>query len=810
VLRRQADVAEDDARTAEYWFRLGDLEETTLRDPPAAVAAYREVLAQASDHAGARSALERMLESAPGEKASIVEILEPVFEQEGDAARLSRVLEARLDITDDPIDQASILTRLVELSEHQLGDKRRALDAALRWLAIDPGSSQALAEVDRLAGLLGQWPEVVARLVVIVDEANDLGAPSRDPEVQVALLSFLGRIQHRQLGQLEHAARTYRAALEIEPDAIGPLDELIAILRQRGDHLGQGSLAQALRQRGRSVAELPEKRAAFAEVAAIHERAGERDRAIEAWRELLDADEADRGALTELARLYRGTANRSELVETLGQAARLAESPADEKALRVEIAELESDGPRAINAWQQVLDLEPEDVAALQALQAAYTRAGDWMAISDIQTRRLALAQSKWDQVAIHAEMAKLAEDKRDSVDDAIAAWFAALDVDSSYLTGYAQLERLLARGDRWHDLVELLDRLADVHATLGDSKAEIAALARAADIWEAKLDNPEAAGEILEKILAREPGSVAALTRLSKIYERAGDWGKCKAALEQALQLAPTGRDAADLFFRLAEVARVSDEDPDTAIQDLQQALRHDPSHPGAIEALEKLARDRRDPALLADMLQRRVETIQSPAERVAVLVEIADLERKATRPDAALAALARAAADAPSDPRVLAPLADLYFATGRLAEAAPIYDRLADDAKQGRRMKDVARFRQRQGGILEARGDRPGALAAYEEALRVNPTDVTTMTGLGRLYFAGEDWEKARKIYQSLVLQNIDVEAGVTKAEVYWALGKIHLKLGQPPKARSMFQRGLEIEPHNSKLREALSSLQ
>ena len=167
-------------------------------------------------------------------------------------------------------------------------------------------------------------------------------------------------------------------------------------------------------------------------------------------------------------------------------------------------------------------------------------------------------------------------------------------------------------------------------------------------------------------------------------------------------------------------------------------------------------------------------------------------------------------AQADAPGDPRVLAPLADLYFATGRFDEAAPIYDRLAEEAKAGRRMKDVARFRQRQGRILEARDDRPGALAAYEEALRVNPTDVTTMTGLGRLYFAAQDWEKARRIYQSLVLQNVDAEAGVTKAEVYWALGKIHLQLGQPPKAKSMFQRGLEIEPHNSKLREALSSLQ
>jgi tetratricopeptide (TPR) repeat protein len=206
--------------------------------------------------------------------------------------------------------------------------------------------------------------------------------------------------------------------------------------------------------------------------------------------------------------------------------------------------------------------------------------------------------------------------------------------------------------------------------------------------------------------------------------------------------------------------------------------------------------------------MLNRRVATLTG-ADRLALLVEIAELEKKAGRNDAALAALSQAQKDAPNDIRVLAPLADLYFAAGRLDEAAPIYDTLAADAKAQRRMKDVSRFRQRQGGILEARGDRAGALSAYEEALRVNPTDVITMTGLGRLYFSAGDWEKARKIYQSLVLQNIDSDAGVTKGEVYWVLGKIHIELGQSPKAKSMFQRGLEIEPQNQKLKEALASL-
>jgi tetratricopeptide (TPR) repeat protein len=805
VLRRQADVAEHDAQTADYLFRLGDLQETTLQSPKQAVAAYREVVQLLPDHQQARASLERLIQKAPDQIAEIVEILEPLYEQDNDAPRLVMILEAKLPKVDDPIDRASVLQRLVELAEQKLNDRARALDAALRWLAIDPSSTQALSEIDRLSERLGQWRETATRVDQIVHAAD---AADRAPDWQVSLLVFLGRVLRERLGHMDDAITTYRAALQLEPESLDALDPLIEVLRQRGEW---AALADSLRQRGRVVQEAGEKRGAFAEVAQLCERAGDYSGAIEAWLEIVENDETDRDALDQLARIYRHTgSDPTALAEVLGKAARIARDADDEKLLRVEIAQLEAEGPRAVQSWQAVVDLDPDDTNALSALETAHARSGDWIAVSDIQMRRLDLAQSSHEKVLIHAEMARLAETRRSSIDDAIAAWYSALEIDGSYTRGYDELERLLAASGRFHDLVELLEKRAELHAAVGDINAELQALARAADVWESKLDNPDAAGEILEKILQREPGSIPALTRLSKIYERAGDWDKCKQTLGNALELNPQGRDAADLFFRLGEVARVGDSDDDTAIQHFQHTLRFDPGHAQAIAALEKLARDRRDNGLLADMLQRRVSGINIPAERLALLVEIAELERKAGRNDAALQALASAAKEAPDDVRVLGPLADLYFAAGRLDEAAPIYDRLATEAKAARRMKDVARFRQRQGGILEARGDRSGALAAYEEALRVNPTDVVTMTGLGRMYFASGDWEKARKIYQSLVLQNIDAEVGVTKGEVYWALGRIHIELGQSPKAKSMFQRGLEIEPGNQKLREALSSMQ
>lgn len=797
-LRRQAEAADEDSQAAEYRFREGDLQETQLGASGAAVAAYREVLQLVPTHAQARASLERLLQSAPDERTDIIEILEPLFEADNDAPRLITVLEAKLGTITDPLDRATVLGRLVELYEGKLSDRARALDAALRWLALDPASEQALAEADRLSDRLGQWRETAARVDEIV-HAHD--AADRPTDVQVGLFVFLGNILRQRLGHNDDAITIYRKALALQPDTLDALDPLIELLRVKGDWT---PLAEALRQRGTIVQDLPEKRAAFAEVAQLSERAGDRAAAIAAWRDIIDEDDADRDALDQLARLYRATGDTHALVDSLTRAARLSASPSEEKPLRVEIAQLEGSVP----AWQAVVDLDPDDASALQQLEAAHARNNDWIAVSDIQMRRLDLAKTKQEKVAIHAEMANLAEKRRGSADDAITAWYAALEVDPAHLPAFAELERLLAASGRGHDLVELLEKLAELHATLGDGAAEIQALARAADVWEGQLDNPDAAGEILEKILRREPGSVAALTRLSKIYERSGDWDKCKATLEQALRLSPQGRDAADLFFRLGEVARVGDHDDDTAIQHFQQVLRHDATHAPAIAALEKLARDRRDNALLADMLNRRVATVNG-TDRLSLLVEIAELEKKAGRNDAALAALSQAQKDAPNDIRVLAPLADLYFAAGRLDEAAPIYDTLAADAKTQRRMKDVARFRQRQGGILEARGDRTGALAAYEEALRVNPTDVITMTGLGRLYFSAGDWEKARKIYQSLVLQNIDADAGVTKGEVYFVLGKIHIELGQSPKAKSMFQRGLELEPQNQKLKDALASL-
>ncbi|HTJ43734.1 MAG TPA: tetratricopeptide repeat protein [Kofleriaceae bacterium] len=800
VLAREAEAAPDDVRAAEFMFRLGDLRETSLGDAAGAVAAYREVLLRVPRHPAGRAALERLLTTAEKQRADIIDTLEPLYESENEWGRLADLLAAKLAVTIDHQERSEIYQRIADLAETRLGDNVRALDAVGGWLAEEPSSTEAIAELDRLAASLGRWGEAAARLTGIAQNVDD-------PHARLPLLLHLGQIQLDRLADTGGAAQTYRDVLELDAESTVALDALARIHRVAGDLAG---LSEVQWRRGELAFDPAEKRKAFVETAQLRERLARYDGAIEAWRKVLDLDDADREALDHLAALHERRGDLRALVETLVQAARYADGQ-EEKRFKTRVAQLYAqlgDQQAAIAAWREVADLDPNDPTALGELENAHAAAGDWLAVQDVLTRRQELAKTSAEKVAILARMAYIAEHERKSLDDAAASWIHALDIDNAHLPAYGELERIYTQAQRWHDLVELLERLAELLGTLGRSDDEIQALARAADVWEGPLENPDAAGEILEKILRREPGSVAALTRLAKIYEKSGDWDKCTEVLGKALALGPRGRDAADLFFRLGEVANKNSGDLETAVAHWRQALTHDAAHAPTIAALEKVARDKGDLVTLSDLLARRAATA-APADRLTIALELADVHKKLGRPDAAIPLLERAVADAPTDVRIIGPLADLYFAAGMLDRAAPLYDKLAEDAKAARRMKEVAKYRQRQGGILEARGELPGALAAYEEAFRVNPTDVPTMAGLGRIYMGQRDWEKARRVYRSLVLQNIDPEAGVTKADVYFALGVIHVELGEAPKAKGMFQRGLELEPGNDKLKQALAQL-
>jgi tetratricopeptide (TPR) repeat protein len=95
------------------------------------------------------------------------------------------------------------------------------------------------------------------------------------------------------------------------------------------------------------------------------------------------------------------------------------------------------------------------------------------------------------------------------------------------------------------------------------------------------------------------------------------------------------------------------------------------------------------------------------------------------------------------------------------------------------------------------------------YTSAYQIDPTQASVLGALSRLSLRQQDVESARRYLRTLLLQSFDEKAaGITKAQVYLELGNLHREAGENAKARNMYERGLESEPKNEQLKQALAA--
>ncbi len=102
-----------------------------------------------------------------------------------------------------------------------------------------------------------------------------------------------------------------------------------------------------------------------------------------------------------------------------------------------------------------------------------------------------------------------------------------------------------------------------------------------------------------------------------------------------------------------------------------------------------------------------------------------------------------------------------------------------------------------------LTVRGkDLDRALKMAQKALRMEPNNAAYLDTMGWVYFQLGDYQKALEFVKKAVA------TGEGSAEVLDHLGDIYLKLGQPEQARIYWQKALEKEPDNQKIKAKLQN--
>jgi tetratricopeptide (TPR) repeat protein len=139
--------------------------------------------------------------------------------------------------------------------------------------------------------------------------------------------------------------------------------------------------------------------------------------------------------------------------------------------------------------------------------------------------------------------------------------------------------------------------------------------------------------------------------------------------------------------------------------------------------------------------------------------------------------------------DPSFLSPypiLADLYRKKGREKEALELLSRYSLLLK-----RNEAEDHFKEGLKHYMRKDLQKALSSFNESLRINPYNASSLINIGYIYLDMGDVERALEYFQRVV------ELSPERSEPYYGMGLAYKYLGQKKRARDAFQRYIELEP-------------
>jgi tetratricopeptide (TPR) repeat protein len=754
ILRIEIGLEEDAAARRALRGRLGELCETVLNDPAGAVQAYKARLDDDPVDAEALLALDRL------------------YERLGAWRELVEVRRARERLTDDREARRELLVRIAATLADRLADVDEAI-LAYRAVIDDFGADRAsLASLASLYQLADRWRDLAETL-----EA-DLGL-AEAPADKFAVLSRLGEVRRKHLGDVAGAIEAYRQALEIEPGNAGcraALEAMLddpaarrdaaAILRPlyEADGLSE-RLLRVLDIEAENASSLPEKLVVIAQAARVAESAmSDPARAFEyvsrGLREAV-ADPELREWIERAERLTASTGRYADLVALLRSVAGDILDGDLQLEVTLRVAEIGrthlSDPALAKEYYTRALELRGDDQRVLGALESLYEQLADYPALLDVLKRRAEAAPDDVERKRLLFKQGRLSDERLRDLRGAIAVYEQILDLGLDPEAVQA-LEGLYARAERWEDLVALYERQLGTAGTSNERKATLHhALAevlekrtreidRAFDEYAAALEidpkHPQTVAS-LEALMTRPETSARAAAMLEPVYQARLDWRRVMATLEARLAVGGEREERRELLARLAKLHEEQEENSLAALETMALLLAEDPTDESTWAELERLARFAGAEARLAAVFAGELEKITSdePAtarlsRRTGELFEAqGDVER-------ALAFHRRAYAFEPeAGEESFRAIDRLLTRAGRPADRVALYrgalDYKNDAQERIAALHTIAEIEERE------LGDHAAAVETLRAALDVDDADPRTLAELARLYAKGERYK-------------------------------------------------------------------
>lgn len=708
----------------------------------------------------------RALEIDP-ESIDALHGIENVLTKQGKYRELLENLEQQVAAAATPKQKVLLFERMASVYEEEFIDQKGAASALERALALDPNRVTALSHLTRIFKSLGRFEDasrLYERQARVVDS----------PEERIALGMAWGRLLAEELGEPEKAARAYEIVLEANPEHPAALEALAKLREATGDAARAVEAILSLADK----AETPEARAEqYLRAAKLLEARGQRELAIEHYRNALDANPSDHNIAVQLRAAYLALGDIGAALELLEQELEATDSDRLQGKLSGEMARIlydkSHDDARAKSAAERAIRLDGTNFDGLYVLGHLAFDEGHFLEASTHFARTF---------------------DRLGHIDAPSAIRTLERYIDALGKTGSA--EAALAAAGALAALapndVGALSRVASIrfdHGTPAEAEEAISAFLKDYGSSASKEVRARMKGRLAESIrrqgraqeaiplfqeaLELDPSEESALLGLAEAYAEAENWAEVIGV--KVRQLDHADSDArVQLLVDISEIAAQKIGDRNYAAKSLVAALEERPDDRRLLSRLMQLYSEEKDWDSLVDVVAKLAEFAEGPEQKVKYLITAALVSIREIGDGVRAASYFRQVLELdPQNEKALKELIELERAQHRFTEVEQLLVQQIDVAEAKNDTKSLIKAYDSLADLYQKNlVDLEQAAAALEAALALDPENPARLERLSAIYLS----DPAKFAEKGIELHEQQLRKNPFRQESYKALRKIY----------------------------------
>ncbi len=779
--RELAQMRNGTPRRVELLLELGELRADKLSRLPEAVLAYEAVLDRDEKNVVAQERLEKL------------------YEQLGRDRELARMLELRADRVTEAPGRAALLSRVATLRANR-GDVDGSIAAYVAAFSADPTNREIFTAMERVCYKAERWAAAMQLYEIAI--AHVEGGQSRAYRLG-DLYARRGNVQLNYLGQVEAAIASYQKVIEVDSQPQATVKILEDLCRQRADWK---PLIEAFEKRAETQKD-PQRKADALRMAAglAAERSRNPRESMRLNRMLLTIDPSDIGAASTLERFYEENNDRSGLIDILKM--RLQHSRQGDESIELlkRIARVSEEGARDVDTatehYQKILELQPENRDALDALSRIYESTEQWADLIDVTRKLIKVTNDRNTKALLYFKCGSVMEAKFGREHDAIRYYDAAIKTTPNCMPAVHGLRDLYRRREEWPRVIETLELEVKLWS---DDKERAGVFAQIGRIYDQQLNDPERAMHYYESALTVDPDCLPANQALFEHFFDRADWDKAMPIATSLAQKAmregdPTTRSE---FYRKRGVVAKMTGDLKSAADSFIVALEIKPLNTAALDDLGALARDNPD-AWDYDATYRELEKVYKKRDDAAPLIarvmvaRAAIVEREGDL-DGAATLYHQALELAPTDLTILNALVEFHTDMRHWKQAVEAIQQFVDGKPEA---TDRLSALMRQAAIhADYEMDANRAVSVLRHVIQIEPAHQDAYYLLAQQYFLIGRHTEARQAIERVI--DLATAPGMplsaeALARYYYYKGRILDAAGDGRNAGPQYRRAIEYDP-------------